>query len=352
VSMSDGNRVDAGSVNGDREALESADVAVANVLERFYMGLFRAANVTLAAGCAWALWREATNGWHDQHLPSLAIGVLLLVGAGLAVWQSDRLFRLLRRRPALTFVPTTIVLLALWIDGTRGSEFFLVCILVLLPIAVATIDDPRWTLGAAAYLIVGDFFGLNVVNSVSWTHLDAVHGSRVQPEHVLACLLAALLFIYALERGASFVARSNQIINDERARLQARLKRAQLEARDKKLEASEAEDLAHAAAPEPVAYPGGSRLTNELSAREVEVCQLVSEGLSNNDIAEKLFLSPRTVQSHVANAMMKTHTESRTQLAVLMIRDGLVPAVHNGDAHDDEAGTGATAPPAGSATSS
>lgn len=347
--MSDANRVDAASVNGDREALDSADVAVANVLERFYMGLFRAANVTLAAGCAWALWREASNQWHDQHPTTLVMGVLLLVGAVVAVWQSDRLYRLLRRQPAWTFVGTTAALLAMWHDGTQGSEFFLVCILVLLPIAVATIDDPRWTLGAAAYVTAGDLFGLNVVNSVSWAHLHAVHDASVQPEHILACLLAALLFIYALERGASYVARSNQIIDDERTRLQTQLKRAQLEARGRKLEASEAEDLAQAAAPEPVAYPGGSRLTNELSAREVEVCQLVSEGLSNNDIAEKLFLSPRTVQSHVANAMMKTHTESRTQLAVLMIRDGLVPAVHQGE---DQGNGAAIAPHAGSATAS
>jgi DNA-binding NarL/FixJ family response regulator len=74
----------------------------------------------------------------------------------------------------------------------------------------------------------------------------------------------------------------------------------------------------------------GLRATDELTAREVEVCLLVAEGLSNNDIAQRLFLSPRTVQSHVANAMMKTNAASRTQLAVMMIRDGLVPAVHPG----------------------
>jgi hypothetical protein len=38
--------------------------------------------------------------------------------------------------------------------------------------------------------------------------------------------------------------------------------------------------------------------------------------------------------SHVANAMMKTHSNSRTQLAVLIIRDGLVASVHPGDDTD------------------
>lgn len=51
--------------------------------------------------------------------------------------------------------------------------------------------------------------------------------------------------------------------------------------------------------------------------------KLLTEGLTNAGIAERLVLSPRTVQSHLSSAMKKTATTSRTQLAVLAVREGL-----------------------------
>ena len=65
--------------------------------------------------------------------------------------------------------------------------------------------------------------------------------------------------------------------------------------------------------------------TAGLTERELEVVVLLAEGLTNDQIADELVLSPRTVQSHVSNAMKRTRTQSRTQLAVLAIREGLVP---------------------------
>jgi DNA-binding CsgD family transcriptional regulator len=65
--------------------------------------------------------------------------------------------------------------------------------------------------------------------------------------------------------------------------------------------------------------------TKTLTWREIEVVQLVAEGLSNDQIAKRLFVSPRTVQSHVANAMRKTSCANRTELGVLALREGLVP---------------------------
>jgi DNA-binding CsgD family transcriptional regulator len=61
-----------------------------------------------------------------------------------------------------------------------------------------------------------------------------------------------------------------------------------------------------------------------LSEREREVVVLVVEGLSNADIAVRLGISRRTVQAHVSNALRKTTTRSRVQLAVLALRSGLV----------------------------
>jgi DNA-binding CsgD family transcriptional regulator len=55
-----------------------------------------------------------------------------------------------------------------------------------------------------------------------------------------------------------------------------------------------------------------------LSDREAEIVMLISEGLSNRAVAERLTLSIRTVESHIYRAMMKTGTTSRDELAALL----------------------------------
>ncbi len=62
----------------------------------------------------------------------------------------------------------------------------------------------------------------------------------------------------------------------------------------------------------------------ELSAREREVLQLLADGLSNADIAERLFLSKGTVQNYVSSLFTKLEVTDRTQAAVLALRYGLV----------------------------
>jgi DNA-binding CsgD family transcriptional regulator len=57
-----------------------------------------------------------------------------------------------------------------------------------------------------------------------------------------------------------------------------------------------------------------------LTDREAEVVMLVSEGLSNRAVAERLTLSVRTVESYLYRAMLKTGTTSRDELAALLPR--------------------------------
>jgi len=56
-------------------------------------------------------------------------------------------------------------------------------------------------------------------------------------------------------------------------------------------------------------------LTLGVSRRELEVLRLLAEGLTNREIGERLYLSPRTVEKHVASLLAKTETRSRTALA-------------------------------------
>lgn len=65
--------------------------------------------------------------------------------------------------------------------------------------------------------------------------------------------------------------------------------------------------------------------TGSLTVRELEVVRLVAGGMTNDDIAQRLVVSPRTVQAHVASAMRKTESSNRTVLGVLAVREGLVP---------------------------
>jgi ATP/maltotriose-dependent transcriptional regulator MalT len=65
-------------------------------------------------------------------------------------------------------------------------------------------------------------------------------------------------------------------------------------------------------------YPAG------LSTREVEVLRLVAAGMTNRDIAERLFLSEHTVRSHVRSILTKTETENRTAAALFAHEHNLV----------------------------
>jgi two-component system, NarL family, response regulator LiaR len=60
-----------------------------------------------------------------------------------------------------------------------------------------------------------------------------------------------------------------------------------------------------------------------LTEREVEVLRLVAQGLTNDEIAGQLYLSERTVRTHVSHILDKLHLANRTQAALYALREGL-----------------------------
>jgi NarL family two-component system response regulator LiaR len=60
-----------------------------------------------------------------------------------------------------------------------------------------------------------------------------------------------------------------------------------------------------------------------LTEREIEVLIFVARGYSNQDIANALFISERTVRTHVSNILSKLHVANRTQAALYALKEGL-----------------------------
>ena len=71
------------------------------------------------------------------------------------------------------------------------------------------------------------------------------------------------------------------------------------------------------------ARTGPQRLGHDLSAREKEVLALLVEGLSNDEIAERLVISPGTVRHHVSACITKLGASNRTHAAALAVEHGL-----------------------------
>jgi DNA-binding NarL/FixJ family response regulator len=66
---------------------------------------------------------------------------------------------------------------------------------------------------------------------------------------------------------------------------------------------------------------------HELTDREREVLTLIARGLSNDEIAESLVISPATAKTHVSRIMSKLEARDRAQLVVIAYESGLVAAV-------------------------
>jgi two-component system, NarL family, nitrate/nitrite response regulator NarL len=60
-----------------------------------------------------------------------------------------------------------------------------------------------------------------------------------------------------------------------------------------------------------------------ITPRELEILQLVAEGMSNKEIGKRLFITEGTVKNHVHNALEKLHMKNRIQAAAYITRQGL-----------------------------
>jgi len=133
-----------------------------------------------------------------------------------------------------------------------------------------------------------------------WAELPSPYAAAEAREAQACCLLAQ-----GEGEGADLLLSALETFEDLGARLDARRVRAALKARD-------------LAPPS----PGGRRAYgDELSPREAEVARLAGSGRKNREIADVLFISPRTVEAHVASAIRKLGLESKQELASVAVGD-------------------------------
>lgn len=67
-------------------------------------------------------------------------------------------------------------------------------------------------------------------------------------------------------------------------------------------------------------------VAKDLSEREMDVLKLLAQGLTNAEIAERLYLTQGTVRNYVSSILAKLDVEDRTQAALIAVRHGLVDA--------------------------
>lgn len=265
--------------------------------ERLYRSLFAAA-VGFAVGTAlWGMVIAPFNGFNDHAGLSLGLGVVLAVVALGAFAHRHRLFLLLRRHQAWLLAAVALSVAVLWLDGGWRSSYYLASYAAIALAAVAA--GLRWAFVCAALLAGGYVAGL-AVNGYSWAELKALNDADSVVANTGGYLIAAFFFAAPVRWLGGYVARINQVIEGGEDREPGTPSDSALDAEAR-------------------------RQTDALSVREVEVVQLVAGGATNDEIAARLVLSPRTIQSHVKSAMEKTATRNRTELAVLAVRAGLVP---------------------------
>lgn len=62
---------------------------------------------------------------------------------------------------------------------------------------------------------------------------------------------------------------------------------------------------------------------NNLTSREIEVLELIAEGMINREIAQKLFISEKTVKNHISNIFKKLNVSDRTQAAIYAYKNNI-----------------------------
>lgn len=269
---------------------------IVEATERLYRALFAVALGYGVVAVLWGIIIAPFNRYDHHRAWSVGLGLLLAAAWVPALRSRQRVLCALRRQPLWLLVPVAVGAATLWVDSGWRSVFYLASY-AAIPLAAVT-GGLRWSLICGALLAVHYFAGL-AVHGWMWGQPAAFKEPDSAVANTGGYLIAAYFLAAPVAWLGGYVARINQVLAFQPAA---------------PIEASPGEASAKV------------RLrTARLTVREVETTQLVAGGLSNDEIAARLVLSPRTVQSHVANALKKTGCRNRTELGLLAQAEGLLP---------------------------
>ncbi len=271
-----------------------SSVGIVEATERLYRSLFTAAVGFAVAMASWGVAIAPFNAFQEHHGRSIALGAVL-VSLSLAAFQyRGALFDLLRRDQAWVLLVVLLGVAGLWIDGGWRSSYYLASYAAIALAAVT--GGLRWSLVCAVMLAVGYLGGL-AVHGYSWGELQALKDADSVIANTGGYFIAAYFLAAPVAWLGGYVARINQVAGPRRRSAEQQPERNR---------------------------------TRELSVREIEVVQLAAAGLTTDQIAERLVLSGRTIQSHLRTAMGKTGAKNRAELAAVGVREGLVPEATSG----------------------
>ena len=74
----------------------------------------------------------------------------------------------------------------------------------------------------------------------------------------------------------------------------------------------------------PRTVPARALAESLITGREREILQLLADGMSNADVAQKLFISQETVKSHVRHILAKLEADNRTQAVAIALRESII----------------------------
>jgi DNA-binding CsgD family transcriptional regulator len=262
--------------------------AIVDATEGLYQALFGVAIGYGVISTAWGVAIAPFNRYDQRPVASVLLGVALLLAWVPVVRGRRRIFFALRAQPAWLLVFVALGAGVLWADSGWRSVFYLASYSAIPLAAVAC--GMRWSVLCGALLALHYFTGL-AIHGWAWGQPGAFKETDSAIANTGGYLIAGYFLAVPVAWLGRYVSRISLELSGTTPEVRKRLK------------------------------------TRYLTVRETEVVQLVADGLSNEQIAAKLKLSTRTVQSHVANALAKTGAPTRTSLAVLALREGIVPLV-------------------------
>jgi DNA-binding NarL/FixJ family response regulator len=190
-----------------------------------------------------------------------------------------------------------------------------------LQMVAPPVHDPESAIAIAAELLP-DVVLMDIVFKGGMSGIEATRKIKeVSPSTKVVIMTAhddERLLVEAVEAGASGFLGKEEAANEV---LQAAKAAAEGEVL---IDPSVLTRLLHQVAREREARREATSLLDDLTDREREILQLLAEGMRNDGIAEKLFISPQTVQTHVRNILGKLRVHSKLEAVAFAVKHGAI----------------------------